>query len=150
MRALLSKQEEPSLYRSTGNYFSHVLRSILPTSEKRPKVRFALFLKTRISTNEAYVSSSFTDPLQRVFILFRWNLTRMLPNNVAKKTCRGTFIFGLLRKLWVFKQRQCVFCKNLKFNSVLKTNQTCNQNSPTWFFKSRCEETVAMSLPFSR
>jgi len=71
MRALLSKQEEPSLYRSTGNYFSHVLRSILPTSEKRPKVRFALFLKTRISTNEAHVSSSFTDPLQRVFILFR-------------------------------------------------------------------------------
>ena len=32
----------------------------LPTPEKRPKVHFALFLKTRISTNEAHVSSSFT------------------------------------------------------------------------------------------
>ena len=60
MRALLSKQEEPSLYRSTGNYFPHVLRSNLPTPEKRPKVHFALFLKTRISTNEAHVSSSLT------------------------------------------------------------------------------------------
>ena len=49
MRALLSKQEQPSLYRSTGNYFSHVLRSNLPTPEKHPKVHFALFLKTRIS-----------------------------------------------------------------------------------------------------
>ena len=28
MNPLLSKQEEPSLYRSTGNYFSHVLRSV--------------------------------------------------------------------------------------------------------------------------
>ena len=46
MRALLSKQEEPSLYRSTGNYFSHVLRSNRPAPEKRPKVHFALFLKT--------------------------------------------------------------------------------------------------------
>ena len=36
--------------------------------------------------------------LQRVFILFRWNLARMLPNNVAKKRCRGIVIFGLLRK----------------------------------------------------
>ena len=62
MRALFSKQEEPLLYRSTGNYFSHVLRSNLlqRIPEKRPKVHFALFLKTRISTNEAHVSSSFT------------------------------------------------------------------------------------------
>ena len=60
MRALLSKQEEPSLYQSIGNYFSHVLRSNLPTPEKRPKVHFALFLKTKISRNEAYVSSFFT------------------------------------------------------------------------------------------
>ena len=58
--------------------------------------------------------------LQRVFILFRWNLARMFPDNVAKNLCRGIFIFGLLRKLWVFKQRQCVFYKNLKFNSVKK------------------------------
>ena len=36
--------------------------------------------------------------LQWVFILFRWNLARMLPNNVAKKRCRGIVIFGLLRK----------------------------------------------------
>ena len=36
--------------------------------------------------------------LQRVFILFRWNLARMLPDNVAKKQCRGIVIFGLLRK----------------------------------------------------
>ena len=60
MRTLLSKQEEPSLYRSTGNYFLHVLTSNLPTPEKRPKVHFALFLKTKISTNEAHVSSLFT------------------------------------------------------------------------------------------
>ena len=60
MRALLSKHTEPSLYQSIGNYFSHVLRPNLPTPEKRPKVHFALFLKTKISTNEAYVSSSFT------------------------------------------------------------------------------------------
>ena len=36
--------------------------------------------------------------LQRVFILFCWNLARMLPDNVAKKQCRGIVIFGLLRK----------------------------------------------------
>ena len=36
--------------------------------------------------------------LQRVFIFFRWNLARMLPDNVAKKRCRGIVIFGLLRK----------------------------------------------------
>ena len=36
--------------------------------------------------------------LQRVFILFRLNLARMLPDNVAKKRCRGIVIFGLLRK----------------------------------------------------
>ena len=46
MRVLLSKQEEPSLYRSTGNKFSHVLRSNLPTPEKSHSVHFALFLKT--------------------------------------------------------------------------------------------------------
>ena len=48
MPALLSEQEEPSLHQSISNYFSHVLRSNLPTPEKRPKVHFALFLKTRI------------------------------------------------------------------------------------------------------
>ena len=46
MRALLSKQGDPSFYRSTGNKFSHVLRSNLPRPEKRPNVHFALFLKT--------------------------------------------------------------------------------------------------------
>ena len=49
-----------------------------------------------------------------------------------------------------FKQRQRVFYKNLKFNSVLKTNQTSNHNSPTRSFRSRCKENVAMSLAFSR
>ena len=38
--ALMSKQGEPSLYQSTGNYFSHVLRSNLPTPEKRLKYIF--------------------------------------------------------------------------------------------------------------
>ena len=60
MRALLSKQEEPSLYQSIGNYFSHILRSNLSSPEQRPKVHFALFLKTRISTNEVHVSSEFS------------------------------------------------------------------------------------------
>ena len=55
----ISTQEEPSLYWSTGNYFSHVLRCNLPTPEKRPKV-YILYLKTRISTNEAHVFSLFT------------------------------------------------------------------------------------------
>ena len=36
--------------------------------------------------------------LHRVCILFRWNFARMLPNNVAKKRCRGIVIFGFLRK----------------------------------------------------
>ena len=36
--------------------------------------------------------------LQRVFILFRWNLARMLLDNVTKKRCRGIVIFALLRK----------------------------------------------------
>ena len=60
MRALLSKHKEPSRNQSIGNYFSRVLRFNLPTPEKRPKVHFALFLKTKISTSEAHVSSSFT------------------------------------------------------------------------------------------
>ena len=70
MRDLLSEQEEPSRYRPTGNYFSHVLRSNLPTPEKRPKVHFALFLETRISTNEAHVSSSFTASFQPFSLKF--------------------------------------------------------------------------------
>ena len=39
-----------------------------------------------------------------------------------------------------------MFYKTFKFNSKLKTNQTSNQNSPTPFFRSRCEENVAMSF----
>ena len=76
MRALLSKREEPSLYRSTSNYFSHVLRSNLPTPEKRPKVHFALFLKTKISANEAHVSSSFTASFHPFSLKFDKNVTR--------------------------------------------------------------------------
>ena len=76
MRALLSNQEEPSRYRSTGNYFSHVLRSNLPTPEKRPKVHFTLFLKTRISTNEAHVSSSFTASFHPFSLKFGKNVAQ--------------------------------------------------------------------------
>ena len=36
--------------------------------------------------------------LHQVFILYRWNLARMLPSNVAKKRCPGIIIFGLFRK----------------------------------------------------
>ena len=36
--------------------------------------------------------------LQRVFILFRWNLASMLPDSVAKKRCRGIVIFVLFRE----------------------------------------------------
>ena len=76
MRALLSQQGEPSLKQSTGNYFSHVLRSNLPTAEKCPKVHFALFLKTRISTNEAHVSSSFTTSFHSFWLRFGKNVAR--------------------------------------------------------------------------
>ena len=76
MRALLSKQEEPSLYQSKGNYFSLVLRSKLPTPEKRPKVHFALFLKTIISTNEAHVSSLFTASFHPFSLKFGKNVAR--------------------------------------------------------------------------
>ena len=89
MRALLSKQEEPSLYRPTGNYFSHVLRSNLPTPEKRRKVHFALFLKTRISTNEAHVSSSFTASFHRFSLKFGKNVAR----KCGKKTVSGNCYF---------------------------------------------------------
>ena len=76
MRALLSKQEEPSLYRSTGNYFSHVLRSNLPTPEKHAKVHLALFLKTRISTNEAHFSSLFTASFHLLLLKFSENVAQ--------------------------------------------------------------------------
>ena len=76
MRALLFKQEEPSCYRSTGNYFSHVLRSNFPTPEKRPKVHFALFLNTRISTNEAHISSSFTASFHPFSLKFGKNVAQ--------------------------------------------------------------------------
>ena len=76
MRALLSKQEEPSLYQSIGNYFSHVLKSNLPTLEKRPKVHFAFILKTRISMNEAQVSSSFTASFHPFWLKFGKNIAR--------------------------------------------------------------------------
>ena len=89
MRALLSKHKEPSLYQSIGNYFSHVLRSNLPTPEKCPKVHFALFLKTRISTNEPRVSSSFTARFHPFWLKFGKNVAR----NVAKKTVLGNFYF---------------------------------------------------------
>ena len=35
-KLLLFMKEERSFYRSTGNYFSHVLRSNLPTAGKTP------------------------------------------------------------------------------------------------------------------
>ena len=77
MRVLLSvKQKEPSLYQSIDNYFSQVLRSNLPTPEKRPKVHFALFLKTRISTNEAHVSSLFTGSCHPFWLKFGKNVAR--------------------------------------------------------------------------
>ena len=43
-----------------------------------------------------------------------------------------------------------MFYKIFKFNSVLKINQTSNQNSPTQFFSSRFEENIVMSLAFPR
>ena len=73
MRALLSKHKEPSLYQSIG---THVVRSNLPTPEKRPKVNFAVFLKTRISTNEAHVSSSFTASFRPFWLKFGKNVAR--------------------------------------------------------------------------
>ena len=76
MRALFSEQEEPSLYQSTGNYFLHILRSNLPTPEKRPKVHFVLFLNTRISMNEAHVSSSFTASFHPFSLKFGKNVAR--------------------------------------------------------------------------
>ena len=76
MRAILSKQEEPSFYQSTGNYFSHVLRSNLPTPEKHPKVHFALLLKTIISTNETHISSSFTASFHPFSLKFGKNVAR--------------------------------------------------------------------------
>ena len=69
-------QEELSLYWSNGNYFSHILRSNLPTPEKRPKVHFALFFKTKISTNEAHVSSSFTASFHPFSLKFGKNTAR--------------------------------------------------------------------------
>ena len=91
MRALLSKQEEPSLYRSTGNYSSHVLGSNLPPREKRPpKVHFAfIFLKTRISTNEAHVSSSFTASFHPFSLKFGTNVAQQC----GKKTVSGNCYF---------------------------------------------------------
>ena len=89
MRALLSKQDEPSLYQSIGNYFSHVLRSNLPTPEKRPKVHFALSLKTRTSANEAHVSSSFTASFHPFWLKFGKNVARYC----GKKNCVGDLLF---------------------------------------------------------
>ena len=60
----------------------------LPTPEKRPEVHFALFLKTRISPNEAHVSSSFTASFHPFSLKF---VARMLPDNMAKKTMSGNF-----------------------------------------------------------
>ena len=68
--------EEPSVNRSTGNYFSHDLRSNLPKPEKRPKVYFALFLKTKIPSNEVHVSSSFTASFHPFSLKFGKNVAR--------------------------------------------------------------------------
>ena len=76
MQALLYKQEEPPRYRSTGNYFSHVLRYNLPTPEKRPKVHCALFLKTGTSTNKAHVSGSFTASFHPFSLTFGKNVAQ--------------------------------------------------------------------------
>ena len=45
--------------------------------------------------------------------------------------------------MWQKKLGQGIF---IKFNSILNTNQTSDQNSPTRFFRSRCEENVAHFL----
>ena len=145
MRALLSKQEEPSLYQSI--IFHTFWNLISPHWNNALKYILLYFSNLEFQR----MRHTFPVRLQQVFILFGWNLARMLPDNVAKKSWRGICIFGFLRKYWLYKQRQCVFYKNLKFNSVLKTNQTSNQNSPTTqFFRSRCDENVEMSLALSR
>ena len=37
-----------------------------------------------------------------------------------------------------------MFFQLSKFNCVSETNQTCNQNFPTPFFRERCQEDIAI------
>ena len=43
-----------------------------------------------------------------------------------------------------------MFYQLLKFNCVLETNQTSNQNLPTPFLKERCQEDITILSAFSR
>ena len=63
---------------------------------RKNALKYILFYFSKLEFQR--MRHTFPVRLQRVFILFRWNLARMLPDNVAIKRCRGIVIFGLLRK----------------------------------------------------
>ena len=81
-----------------------------------------------------------------------FSLKRMFSNSLAKNPCRGIF-FSSFKSIFVHRIHvliECMFCQPSKFNCVLKANQTSNQNSPTRFFRERCQEhDVFRFLPFN-
>ena len=93
---LLSKQEEPSLYRPTGNYYTFHTFWDLISQHRKNALKCILLYFSELELQR--MRHTFPVRLQRVFILFRWNLASMLPDSVAKKRCRGIVIFGLLRE----------------------------------------------------
>ena len=79
---------------SIGNYFSHVLRLI--SLRRKNALKYILLYLSKLEFQR--MRHTFPVRLQRVFILFGWNLARMCPDDVAKKPCYEIFVFGLLRK----------------------------------------------------
>ena len=108
MWASLSEQEELSLYWSTGYYFSHILRSNLLIPEKQPEVHFVYFSELE------FQQMRHTFRVQQVFILFRWNLARMLPNNLVENFVGEFLFFASFKSIeyWVIPrfaiQRACL------------------------------------------
>ena len=110
---------EPLLGRSTPYYCHKFCVIILLNRKNAPKYIFLRSSKRKFQ----WVKRPFCVRFQRVFNVFRWNLQRMLPDNLA-----------YFKSFDYFSEKNGWFIAgNSKFNCVSETNQTSNQNFLTQF-----------------
>ena len=83
----------------------------LPSLEKCPEVHFALFLKARISTDEAHISSSFTASFHPFFAKIWQECCPIMWQK--KKRCQGIFLASFESNEYLSKGNAC-FIKNLR------------------------------------
>ena len=85
----------------------------------------------------------------RIFNVFLWNLERMLPNNQAKKLCRGIFIFASLKSYDDFSEENACFFNSQSLTAFQKQTRQVIKISRHRFFRERCQEDIAILIAFS-